>query len=60
MSGKIFHDFNFDMMWDYWGHTNDRPRPEEGWNLPGQRPIPTHFHARAVNGWIKVEKEALT
>ena len=58
--GMIFHDFNFDDMWNYWGHGKDQPRPDKGWNQPGQRPAPTHFQAQAVNGWIKVGREVLT
>ena len=55
--GMIFHDFDFKQMWNYWGHSKDEPRPDKGWNQPGQRPRPTHFHAQAVNGWINVGKE---
>ncbi len=55
--GMIFRDFDFDKMWDYWGHTKGQSRPARGWDLPDQRPIPTHFQARAVNGWIDVRKE---
>ena len=57
--GMIFHDFNFDKMWNYWGHSKDQPRPDNGWSQPNQRPEPKkHFHAQAVNGWINVGMEA--
>ena len=63
--GMIFRDFDFAPMWSRWQpgdeQKNDRhpivPRPSDGWNQPGQRPVPTHFHAIAENGWIKVEIE---
>lgn len=64
--GMIFRDFDFKPMWDRWQptdeHKNDRhpivPRPSDGWNQPGQRPAPKHFPAQAVNGWIKIAREA--
>ncbi len=55
--GMMFRDFDFEQMWNYWGHRKDQPRPDKGWNQPAQRPAPTHFHAQAVNGWIHVRKE---
>ncbi len=56
--GMIFRDFDFDKMWNHWGHTKDQPRPEKGWSQLSQRPEPKkHFHAQAVNGWINVRKE---
>jgi CRISPR-associated protein Cas5d len=59
--GMIFSDFDFDKMWNHWGHIKDQPRPEKGWDQPSQRPEPKKsLHAQAVNGWIKVEKEALS
>ncbi|MBZ5526259.1 MAG: CRISPR-associated protein Cas5 [Acidobacteriia bacterium] len=57
--GMIFHDFDFAAMWNHWGHAKDQPRPADGWNQPGQRPIPRKpFHAKAENGWILVGTEA--
>ena len=56
--GVIFRDFDFDQMWNHWGHTQGQQRPDKGWDRPGNRPIPSHFHAHAENGWIKVGKEA--
>jgi len=56
--GMIFRDFDFEPMWNHWGHAKDDPRPANGWNQPGQRPEPKHFPAQAVNGWIKIEWEA--
>jgi CRISPR-associated protein Cas5d len=63
--GTIFRDFDFGPMWSRWqpGHDHEAqrhpivPRPADGWNLPGQRPEPTHFNAQATNGWITVKKE---
>jgi len=55
--GMIFHDFDFDKMWNHWGHSKDQSRPDNGWGQPDKRPAPTHFHAQAVNGWINVRKE---
>ena len=55
--GTIFHDFNFDKMWNYWGHGQDQPRPDNGWSQPDKRPAPTYFQAQALNGWIYVRKE---
>ena len=56
--GMIFRDFDFDPVWNHWGHTKDQPRPEKGWSQLSQRPEPKkHFHAQAVNGWINVGKE---
>ncbi len=57
--GMIFHDFDFATMWNHWGHAKDQPRPADGWNQPGQRPMPKKpFHAKAENGWIQVGTEA--
>ncbi len=56
--GMIFHDFNFDKMWNYWGHGKNQPRPDKGWSQPNQRPEPkSYLHAQAVKGWITVGKE---
>jgi len=55
--GMIFHDFDFDQMWNHWGHAKDQPRPGDGWDQPGQRPVPKHFHAVAGNGWITVQPQ---
>lgn len=55
--GIIFRDFDFDKMWNYWGHAKGQLRPEKGWNQPGRRPQPAYFQAQAVNGWIKVGNE---
>jgi CRISPR-associated protein Cas5d len=49
--GMIFRDFDFTPMWNHWA---SGPRPEVGWDQAGQRPIPKHFPAQAVDGWIKV------
>ena len=54
--GMIFRDFDFSPMWEHWGHSKDIARPSSGWDRPGQRPIPTHFHAQAKNGWITVKE----
>lgn len=63
--GMIFRDFDFKPMWEHWPmpeQANDRhpfvPRPADGWDKPGQRPAPTHFAAKAVNGWITVEERS--
>lgn len=66
--GMIFRDFDFEPMWRRWQPSdeqkNDRhpivPRPSDGWNQPGQRPVPTHFQAIAKNGWINIPQEART
>jgi hypothetical protein len=58
--GMIFRDYDYEPVWNHWGHGKDNPRPASGWSQPGQRPEPTHFSARAVNGWIKVQQETLT
>jgi len=57
--GMIFRDFDFGKMWDHWGDAKGQPRPVEGWTDPDHRPVPTHFHAQAVNGWIKLGKEQM-
>lgn len=62
--GMIFRDFDFEPMWNQWQpkpeQENDRhpfvPRPAEGWDQPGKRPVPTHLPAQAVNGWITVKE----
>ena len=62
--GMIFRDFDFKPMWDRWQPSHDQkdelhpvvPRPATGWDQPGQRPVPTHLQAKAVNGWITVEE----
>ncbi len=65
--GMIFRDFDFKPMWDRWRpaekQKNERHpivlRPPNGWDKHDQRPVPTHFQAQAVNGWIIVkEKES--
>jgi CRISPR-associated protein Cas5d len=64
--GMIFHDFNFEKMWNRWQPNDEQkkelhpivPRPDKGWNQPGSRPAPKHFHAIAENGWITLSKEA--
>lgn len=58
--GMVFHDFDFTNMWNHWGHGKDQPRPNKGWDKPGHRPMPTHFYAKAIKGWITVKKEAQT
>ncbi len=55
--GMMFRDFDFDKMWNHWGHIEDQTRPDKGWNQPGHRPVPSHFCAQAINGWIKVGKD---
>ena len=57
--GMIFRDYDYEPVWNHWGHGKDNPRPASGWSQPGQRPEPKHFPARAVNGWIKIPQEAL-
>ena len=52
--GVIFRDFDYQPTWDYWGHEKDKPRPKKGWSQPGHVPVPKHFTAHAVNGWIKL------
>lgn len=62
--GMIFRDFDFKSMWDRWQPsleqaTEPHPhisRPTDGWDQPGQRPMPNHFWTKAVNGWIAIEK----
>jgi CRISPR-associated protein Cas5d len=53
--GVMFHDFDFEPMWNHW---NAGDRPSSGWDQTGQRPQPTHFQAQAINGWITLEQEA--
>lgn len=63
--GMIFRDFDFEPMWSRWQPSdeqmNDRhplvERPSDGWSQPGQRPVPKHFSAQAVDGWINVGEE---
>lgn len=63
--GMIFHDFDFEPMWSRWQPSdeqmNDRnpvvQRPSDGWSQPGHRPVPKHFAAQALNGWINVREE---
>lgn len=55
--GVIFRDFDYRKTWDYWGHEKDKTRPKKGWSQPGHTPVPKHFTAHAVNGWIKLERE---
>ena len=55
--GMVFRDFDYQPMWNHWGH-NNKQRPKRGWNQLGQRPVPKHFVARAVNGWINLANEA--
>lgn len=57
--GMIFRDYDYEPVWNHWGHGKDNPRPASGWSQPGQRPEPKHFPARAVNGWIKIQQEVL-
>ncbi|MDA8376350.1 MAG: CRISPR-associated protein Cas5 [Planctomycetia bacterium] len=62
--GMLFRDFDFGEMWDHWRPSAEQmkerhphvPRPPDGWDMPGHRPVPTHFRAKAVNGWITVER----
>ena len=62
--GTIFRDFDFKPMWDRWQPSAEQkdalhpfvPRPATGWDQPGQRPVPKHIQARAVNGWIAIEE----
>jgi len=50
--GSIFHDFDFAPMWSRW---NAGPRPEKGWDQPGNRPAPRPpLNATARHGWIEV------
>lgn len=66
--GIIFRDFDFTAMWNHWQPTAAQgnefythvPRPNQGWDQPGKRPTPTHFHAKAENGWITVTKDTVT
>ena len=53
--GVVFRDFDFGPVWDRWGHVRGRARPQEGWTLPGNRPVQLPaVRAKAVNGWIRV------
>ncbi|MEI2722605.1 MAG: hypothetical protein V9H26_03375 [Verrucomicrobiota bacterium] len=64
--GMVFRDFDFKPMWDRWQPGDEQkdelhpfvPRPATGWEQPGQRPVPTHLPAKAVNGWITVEERS--
>ncbi len=64
--GMIFRDFDFKPMWERWQPDDEQkndphpfvPRPATGWDQPGQRPVPTHFAAKAINGWITVEERS--
>ena len=54
--GMIFRDFDFEPMWNHWGHGKNDPRPSDGWDQVGNRPVPKNpIYAKAVNGWITVE-----
>lgn len=55
--GMMFRDFDFEPVWNHWPSgtkASGSPRPNTGWTEPGHRPLPTHLHAKAVNGWITI------
>jgi CRISPR-associated protein Cas5d len=55
--GMMFRDFDFEPVWNHWPSgtkASGSPRPNTGWTEPGNRPLPTHLHAKAVNGWITI------
>jgi CRISPR-associated protein Cas5d len=53
--GVVFRDFDFRPVWNHWGHSATRIRPETGWNEPDKRPnqLPP-LKAVARDGWITV------
>lgn len=60
--GMMFRDFDFEPMWNHWGHNKDtaRPNDKDSWTKVGQRPAPIHFHAKATNGWISISESKAT
>lgn len=55
--GIIFRDFDFDPVWNHWGHVSGVPRPDNGWSEPDNRPrqLPP-LRAVAHFGWITVNE----
>jgi hypothetical protein len=53
--GVVFRDFDFDPVWNHWGHAPNTSRPEIGWNDHDKRPrqLPP-LRAVARHGWITV------
>ena len=57
--GIMFRDFEFDAVWDHWGHEQGKPRPK---NWQDQRNYTIHpvskkpLHAVAKDGWITVAR----
>lgn len=53
--GVVFRDFDFGPVWNHWGHTPNKNRPDDGWTEPGKRPqqLPP-LRAVARHGWITV------
>jgi CRISPR-associated protein Cas5d len=53
--GFVFRDFDFNPVWGRWGHERGRSLPQDGWSLPGNRPLQLPaVRAKAMNGWIRV------
>ncbi len=55
--GIVFRDFDFDAVWNHWGHERGKPSPEAGWSDPDKRPsqLPP-LRAVAHHGWLTVAK----
>lgn len=55
--GVIFRDFDFAPVWNHWGHTPNKKRPDDGWSEPGKRPqLLSPLRAVARRGWIEVSE----
>lgn len=58
--GRIFRDYDYAPVWDFWGHEQNRLRPD-GWKRKGIDPRTTRptqrepLDALAIKGWITVE-----
>ncbi|MBE7504373.1 MAG: type I-C CRISPR-associated protein Cas5 [Verrucomicrobiales bacterium] len=55
--GVVFRDFDFEPVWNHWGHTVRKSRPEVAWSEPDKRPkqLPP-LRAVARHGWITVSE----
>lgn len=55
--GIVFRDFDFAPVWNHWGDTPGKVRPESGWTDPDKRPQQLRpLRALARQGWIQVSE----
>jgi len=55
--GVVFRDFDFAPVWNHWGHTPGKPRPNSGWSDHAHRPVQlAPLRALVRHGWMQVSE----